>query len=98
MKIILSLIAASVLFLTAISVNAQQVCIPRDRAIVELKNQFKENASARGLAANGKRMIELFVSEKGSWTMLISDPNGLSCFMANGENWQSITALIGDPA
>ncbi len=98
MRIIFSLIAASALFLSASSANAEQFCAPRDRAVIQLEKQFGELVSGRGLAVNGKRMIELFVSEKGSWTVLISDPNGRSCVMASGENWQGTTVLVGDPA
>ncbi len=98
MRTIFSLVAASALFLSASSANAEQFCAPRDRAVMQLEKQFEELVSGRGLAANGKRMIELFVSEKGSWTVLISDPNGRSCVMASGENWQGITVLVGDPA
>ncbi len=36
-----------------------------DKAI-QLEKQFGELVFGRGLAANGKRMIELFVSEKGT--------------------------------
>ena len=98
MRIIFSLIAASALFLSASSAIAEQICAPRDRAEIQLKKQFGEMVSGRGLAANGKQMIELFVSEKGSWTVLTSDPNGRSCVMASGENWQGIKILVGDPA
>ncbi len=98
MRIISSLIAASALFLSVSSANAEQFCAPRDRAVIQLEKQFGEMISRRGLAANGKRMIELLVSEKGSWTVLISDPNGRSCVLTSGENWQGTTVLVGDPA
>ena len=98
MRIIFSLIAASALFLSVSSANAEQFCAPRDRAVIQLEKQFGEMVSGRGLAANGKRMIELLVSEKGSWTVLISDSNGRTCVMASGENWQGIKVLVGDPA
>ena len=98
MRIIFSLIVASALFLSAPSANAEQFCASRDTALVQLEKQFGELISGRGLAANGKRMIELLVSEKGSWTVLISEPDGRSCVMASGESWQGIKVLVGDPA
>jgi hypothetical protein len=98
MRIIFSLIAAAALFVSASSAKAEQFCAPRDRALIQLEKQFEEKVFGRGLAANGKRMIELFVSESSSWTMLVSDPNGLSCIMANGEDWVGLTVLVGDPA
>ena len=98
MRIILNLIAASALFLSASSANAEQICASHDKAVIQLEKQFGEMVSGRGLALNGKRMIELLVSEKGSWTVLISDPNGRSCIMSSGENWQGLKVLAGDPA
>ena len=98
MRIIFSLIAASTLLISAPSAHAAQLCAPRDTAVTHLDKQFEEKVSGRGLAANGKRMIELYVSESGSWTMLASDPRGHSCIVASGEDWQSIAALVGDPA
>ena len=98
MRIIFHFIAASALLLSAASANAEQFCAPRDGAVLQLEKQFGELVSGRGLAANGKRMIELLVSEQGSWTVLISDPNGRSCVMASGETWQGIKVLVGDPA
>ena len=98
MRIIFSLVVASALFLSASAANAEQFCAPRDRAVIQLEKRFGEMVSGRGLAANGKRMIELLVSEKGSWTVLISEPNGRSCVVASGENWQGIKVLVGDPA
>ena len=98
MRIIFSLIAAYALFVSAPPANAEQFCAPRDKAVMQLAKQFGESVSGRGLAANGKRMIEMFVSDKGSWTVLISDPNGRSCVMSSGENWQGTKVLVGDPA
>jgi hypothetical protein len=98
MRIIFSLIVASALFLSAPSANAEQFCAPRDRAVIQLEKQFGELVSGRGLAENGRRMIELLVSEKGYWTVLISDSNGRSCVMASGESWQGKKVLVGDPA
>jgi hypothetical protein len=40
----------------------------------------------------------LFVSEKGSWTVVVSQPNGPSCILASGESWHHMPLLIGDPS
>ena len=98
MKVILGLIAACALFISAPSANAEQVCAARDKAVMQLEKQFEERVSGRGLATNGKRMVELFVSEVGSWTVLVSEPTGRSCIVASGDSWQGIKQLFGDPA
>ncbi len=75
-------------------VGAQQACVTREAATKQLEKQFNVG---RGLANAGKAMFELFVSEKGSWTVVVSEPNGRSCILACGESWQRLS-LIGDPA
>ncbi len=79
-------------------VSAQQACVTREAATKQLEKQFNEKDVGRGLANAGKAMFELFVSEKGSWTVVVSEPNGRSCILACGESWQRLPPLIGDPA
>ena len=88
---------ASVLCLWAWTAQAQQACVPRDRAVLQL-DQFEEQVAGRGLTANGSRVLELFVSESGTWTLLASDVRGRSCVMASGESWHPVKQVAGDPA
>ncbi len=97
MKIANILIAASTLFVSAQIASAQPLCAAHDKAVLQLEKQFEEQVAGRGLAENGKQMLELFVSEKGSWTVLVSDPSGRSCVVASGESWQGKTLILGDP-
>ena len=78
--------------------SAQQACLTRDAATKQLQKQFDKKVVGRGLANSGKAMFELFLSEKGSWTVVVSEPNGRSCIVASGESWQQLQRLIGDPA
>lgn len=97
-QVLRTIAAAFALLLAAQAANAQQACTARDEAVVQLEKRFDEQVAGRGLAANGKRMLELFVSETGSWTVLVSDPGGRSCLLASGEGWQALARALGDPA
>ena len=44
-----------------------------------------------GLAANGN-LLEILVSPRGTWTIIITGPNGIACGVATGENWENVTA------
>ena len=88
---------ASTFWLWTQAAHAQQICTPHDKAVSQLEKQFDEQVAGRGLAENGKRMLELFVSEKGSWTLLTSDARGRSCVMASGESWHGVKRLVGEP-
>ena len=96
-RVLTAFAAASALWLSTQTANAQQVCTPRDKAVSQLEKQFDEQVAGRGLAENGKRMLEVFVSEKGSWTLLASDARGRSCVMASGESWRGVEQLVGEP-
>ncbi len=56
-----------------------------------LGKKYKETRIGMGLISAGQ-IMELYISEKGSWTMLITGPDGLYCFGPVGKNWVHIKA------
>lgn len=60
--------------------------------ISTLSKKFKESRQGIGLVSN-HQMVELFVSEKGSWTVLFTRPNGLSCIGAVGRHWEQMPKM-----
>jgi hypothetical protein len=63
------------------------------RADVEkmLKEQFGERAMANGLSHTGA-VAEVFTSPKGTWTIVATSPNGMSCLIGAGEAWKTTLA------
>jgi hypothetical protein len=63
------------------------------RADVEkmLKEQYGERAMAHGLAHSGA-VAEIFTSPKGTWTIIATSPNGISCMIGSGESWKTTLA------
>jgi hypothetical protein len=63
------------------------------RADIEkmLKEQYGERAMAHGLAHSGA-VAEIFTSPKGTWTIIATSPNGMSCMIGSGESWQTTLA------
>ena len=94
------LIAPIVALLTLVGVSsyAQTVCFDRQNAISKLQNRYGENISARGLALNGKAMIELLTSGDGSWTMLITTTDGRTCIFGSGHDWMVVKPKLDAPA
>ncbi len=74
---------------------AQARCLPHEEAIARLQRDYGETAKGLGLSNRGPSVMELFVSDTGSWTILVTRTNGLSCIAASGEDW---TALEGELA
>jgi hypothetical protein len=80
-------LAAGLCLAVCVPAQAQQMtCAERTDIISKLAN-YKEEAEAIGLNKDGT-LLEVFVSPQGTWTVLLSSPQGQSCIAAIGEAWQ----------
>ncbi len=68
---------------------AQAVCGTRTSLLKQLHGSYNETPVAMGLAANGS-VVEVTRSETGTWTILLTNPRGLTCLMAAGEHWEAV--------
>ena len=64
-------------------------CGRRDEVVATVERIYGEVPAAMGLASNGA-VIEVLVSDTGSFTMILTRPDGISCLMAAGENWENL--------
>ncbi|TIN31784.1 MAG: hypothetical protein E5Y31_00515 [Mesorhizobium sp.] len=76
--------------------SAAQQCAARADMIKALGEKFHENEAARGLI-NPSVVLEIFVSDQGTWTILATDTHGQSCVITAGEGWDGaiMAALPG---
>jgi hypothetical protein len=79
-------VAALLISLPSIA-EAQLPCATRDEIVGEITQHFKESPEATGVTPQGM-LLEVFLSEGRSWTILISTPQGVACIAAVGENWE----------
>ena len=87
------IVAAVVLAALAMPAQAQTpLCAPREYLIAELVLRFSERLEHVGLQGDNT-MVEIWISETGSFTVLITGPDGLSCVIASGGNWWSFRGL-----
>lgn len=83
----LSLLAAPLL-LPAGSAEAARNCGERVKFSKHLASKYKEHSRALGVLQSGKAVFEVYVSQEGSWTLLMTMTNGATCIMAAGHSWQ----------
>ncbi len=90
-----SILAALVLIGFTLPASAQQVpCAKRGDILKQLSVRHSEAPAAMGLSSNGS-MLEVLTSQAGgSWTIITTMPNGMSCLVAAGENWESVKPLV----
>ena len=68
--------------------EAQTVCGKRDDIISQLERKYGETRRSVGVQ-RGRGVVEVYASaETGSWTILLTDPRGMSCLMAAGEAFE----------
>jgi hypothetical protein len=91
-RFMFALIGASfTALLAAPASSAENVCGKRDDIVSRLENGYQEFNSAMGMSTNGG-LVELYTSDNGTWTLMLTQPDGVSCLIAAGENWESFNA------
>jgi hypothetical protein len=74
-------------------------CGPRKVVLTTLATRLHEHPSSVALTSDGQ-LLEVLKSDTDlAWAMLITSPQGLSCVIAEGENWQSkeMDRVVQDP-
>ena len=67
---------------------ASRMCAKRTIISKMLGDKYKESPRAIGLTEKGKAAFEFYVSEKGTWTVMMTNTKGVSCIMAAGHSWE----------
>ena len=75
------------------SAFAETFCAPRNDLIEYLRDAYREVPTASGTTAGGNR-VEILVSRDGSWTLIVTTPEGRSCAEVAGNGWRSRPDLI----
>ena len=65
------------------------MCGERARVLTNLAETYSEAPVSMGLASNGS-VIEVLASPSGSFTIILTQPNGVACVMAAGESWENL--------
>jgi len=86
--VLMSLLAAS-FFLGSFQQAHAAVCSERKKFTAFLVKKYKELPKAVGLVSN-TGMMEVYVSEQGTWSILMTTPNGMTCLIAAGDHWEGM--------
>jgi hypothetical protein len=87
------LIACGLFFaLIASPLYAAPQCNQRAAVMAHLAEKYGETPRAAGLAANSTVMELLANDETGSWTITVTTPDGTTCLIASGMNFEAVDA------
>lgn len=83
---ILTLIATLSFF--APVAHAQMLCGQHAKIIKNLAEKYQESRVAVGVTPRG--ILEVFRSKAGSFTVIYTRTNGVTCLLAAGEGWEDL--------
>ena len=69
--------------------EAAQLCGERGDILKQLEQAHAETPRALGLTTDGG-VIEVLVSPRGGWTILVTYPKRPTCVIAVGEAWETL--------
>lgn len=72
-------------------------CADRDSLIESLLKRYDETQVAVGLSKRNTEAFEVFASDSGSWTLVMTTTTGKTCVMAAGHSWTKIEQQSKDP-
>lgn len=65
------------------------ICAQRAVVVDRLEAAYDERPRFR-LLGTGGTLVELLTAKSGTWTMIVTTPQGITCLMAVGKHWQDI--------
>jgi hypothetical protein len=83
--------------LVASTATAQTQCNERDNVLELLAKKYKETPIAAGVTNTGGLVEVLTDTKGGTWTIIVTTPQGMSCLVAAGEGWRNMEQIALDP-
>lgn len=72
-------------------------CGQREFVIERLASRYGESRQSIGLGANNQ-VVEVFASlETGTWTITVTTPAGMTCLVASGQSFETLTEAAAIP-
>ncbi|MBZ0217862.1 MAG: hypothetical protein K8F25_14990 [Fimbriimonadaceae bacterium] len=84
--ILCAALALSGVLATGLSASAA-VCMNHKNLVTFLSDRYSEAPRALGLVED-RGLMEVYVSDKGTWTIVMTTAQGIACILAAGDTWE----------
>ncbi len=85
------------LIATSAMAQAQPQCNERDNVLKLLAKKYQETPIAAGVTNTGGLVEVLTDIKSGTWTIIVTTPQGMSCLVAAGEGWRNMEQIALEP-
>ena len=86
-------LAGAAIFPNAGSATAASRCAPHDDIVKVLNKKYQETRHALAIVSE-TAVMEIFLSPEGTWTMLVTNTQGVACITASGDAWQDVKVEV----
>ncbi|MGK8234035.1 hypothetical protein [Roseovarius sp. MS2] len=93
----ITLLGVLAAILLAVQPAQAQTCMARAELLRALSERYGEVLAMQGVISTGP-LLEIFIAPSGSWTIVLTRPEGVSCALMAGEGAAILTPPAGDPA
>jgi hypothetical protein len=76
-------------FLGAAPAEAASLCGKREDFVKALTDKYHETTKAMGITGQTS-LVEIYASKAGTWTILVTQPSGVTCIIAAGNSWEDL--------
>lgn len=83
--------------LASTAMAQQPQCNDRDHVLELLSKKYKETPVAAGVTNTGGLVEVLTDTKGGTWTIIVTTPQGMSCLVAAGEGWREMEQIAMEP-
>ena len=92
-----ALIASTAMAQSQSQSQSQPQCNERDNVLALLAKKYKETPIAAGVTNTGGLVEVLTDIKSGTWTIIVTTPQGMSCLVAAGEGWRNKEQIAMEP-
>ncbi len=85
------------LFASTAIAQSQPQCNERDNVLELLAKKYQETPIAAGVTNTGGLVEVLTDHKSGTWTIIVTTPQGMSCLVAAGEGWRNMEQISLEP-
>jgi hypothetical protein len=81
----------------AADAQTRSACADRSKVIERLAERYGETLQSMGMHQNSG-LVEIYASDAtGTWTILLTKPDGTACLIAAGQMWEGQAAPLTKP-
>ena len=69
-----------------------RTCLPHENVDFTMKQEYGEKLIGQGISSDGT-LVEVFMAQSGSFTVIKTSPEGTSCVVDFGDGWRTLNQL-----